>query len=205
MIPVPPRQKGLASIVLFILLSLMPVTSFAETPQAPLSIAGIALGSDVNSYPEIIDSNFMKEVVVTNWHGFRKGIISYGICQYPDQILKIDMKYEDKSETFFKTLLKRYRQAFGEPHSWHGDAFGVMKIWKWQFVDGEQNPVSLTLQYNSKDSRETMGNMVKLTFPVKIEEERLCFAEMCALKMTEVESARQEELQTTGWEYLIPR
>jgi hypothetical protein len=107
MIPVTPRKKGLASTVLFILLSLTPVISFADTPQVPLSIAGIALGSDVNSYPEIIDSNFMKEVVVTNWHGFRKGIISYGICQYPDQILKIDMKYEDKSEAFFQDPVEK--------------------------------------------------------------------------------------------------
>jgi hypothetical protein len=80
-----------------------------------------------------------------------------------------------------------------------------MQIWKWQFVDDEQNPVSLTLQYNSKDSRETMGNMVKLAYPMKIEEERLCFVEMCAVKMTEVERSRQEELEKTGWEYLIPR
>jgi hypothetical protein len=50
-----------------------------------------------------------------------------------------------------------------------------------------------------------MGNMVKLAYPMKIEEERLCFVEMCAVKMTEVESGRQEELQKTGWEYLIPR
>jgi hypothetical protein len=205
MIPVTTRQKGLACTLLFILLTLTPLISFAKTPQAPLSIAGITLGTDVNSYPEIIDTNYLKEVVVTNWHGFRKGIISYGICQYQDQILKMDMKYEDNSEAFFKTLLKKYRQTFGEPHSWHGDAFGVMQIWKWQFVDGEQNPVSLTLQYNSKDSRETMGNMVKLAYPMKIEEERLCFVEMCAVKMTEVESGRQEELQRTGWEYLIPR
>jgi hypothetical protein len=177
----------------------------AAPPPAPLSIAGIRLGSDVSGYPEIVESNFLKEVVVTDWHGFRNGVISYGVCQYQNQILKIDMKYQERSEAFYKTLLSKFRDTFGPPHAWEGDSFGVMQVWKWRFTDQEENPVSLTLQYNSKDARETIGNMVKLSYPRKIEEERLCFVDMCARRMTEIEASRAEALRQTDWSYLIPR
>lgn len=188
--------------ILWGILAWLPTLSAATTP---LTIAGISLGSDVTSYPDIVDTNFMKEVVVTDWHGFRKGVISYGFCQYPNQILKIDMKYQDNTEIFYKTLLKKYRQSFGQPDSWHGDAFGVMHVWKWRFTDTEGNDVSLTLQFNGKDARETIGNMVKLSYPRKIEEERLCFVEMCAQKMAETDHGRRQALQESDWSHLIPR
>jgi hypothetical protein len=76
-----------------------PVLILAE--NVPHEIGGIALGSHINNYPNLIESNFMKEVIVTNHHGFRKGIISYGVCKYKGKILKIRLKYKDKSKSFF--------------------------------------------------------------------------------------------------------
>ena len=102
-------------------------------------------------------------------------------CKNINQILKIDMKYEDKSEQFYQQLLGKFREQFGEPDAWSGDSFGVMHIWKWQFIDKDKNRVSLALQYNGKNSNETIGNMVRLSYPEKIEEERLCFAELCQM------------------------
>lgn len=176
----------------------------AHTAQVPISIAGISLGSDVKSYPAIIDSNFMKEVVVTDWHGFRKGTISYGICLNIDAILKIDMKYEDKSKKFYDTLLAKIKTQYGEPDTWSGDSFGVKHIWKWSFTDKDNNRVSLKLQYNSKDSNETIGNMIKLSYPNKIADERRCFMEMCHESRMRLDVARLEELKKSDWSHLIP-
>jgi len=177
----------------------------AGAANAPHEIAGIALGTSVDDYPDIVRTNYLQEVVVTDWHGFRKGIISYGTCKYIDQILKIDMKYEDRDEEFYEKLLREFRQKFGEPTSWNGDSFGVMRIWKWQFIDNEQNRVSLSLQYNSKNSNETIGNVVKLAYPERMVEEQRCFAEMCQQSKINTDEKRKEELRKSDWSHLIPR
>lgn len=197
------KFSGMWRLIVFSLFFLYPCTASAN--NVPHEIGGIALGSNVASYPEIVQSNFLKEVVITEWHGFRKGVISYGTCRYNGQILKIDMKYDDKSKEFFKTVLVKFREKFGEPDSWNGDSFGVMLAWKWNFVDSEQNQVSLTLQHNGKNSNETLGNVVKLSYPEKIEEERLCFADMCEKYKEKTDENRLLELKKTDWSYLIPR
>lgn len=179
-------------------------TAYAKSNNVPISIAGIRLGSDVTTYPDIIDSNFMKEVVVTDWHGFRKGVISYGICLNQDIILKIDMKYEDKSKGFYKKLLKKMKAKYGDPDTWSGDSFGVKYIWKWHFTDKNDDRVTLKLQYNGKDSNETIGNMVKLSYPDKIADERRCFMDMCKENKESFAIDRLEELKKSDWSYLIP-
>ncbi len=191
-------------IALFSLLcTFMP--AFAATDNIPHEIAGIALGDNVNDYPDIMQNNFLQEVVVTDWHGFRKGIISYGTCKNINQILKMDMKYEDKSEQFYHQLLGKFRERFGEPDAWHGDSFGVMRIWKWHFIDKANNPVSLVLQYNGKNSNETIGNMVRLSYPGKIDEERHCFMEICRMTNDKTDAKGREEQKKSGWSYLVPR
>ncbi len=190
-------------VLVFSLLFLSPFTALGKS--VPHAIGGIALGSNVDSYPEIVQSNFLKEVVVTDWHGFRKGVISYGTCRYNGTILKIDMKYDDRSKEFFNTILEKFRENFGEPDSWNGDSFGVMLAWKWNFIDSEQHQVSLTLQHNGKNSNETLGNVVKLAYPEKIEEERLCFADVCEQHKEKTDENRLLELKKTDWSYLIPR
>lgn len=191
--------------ILIIFCFFFPLSLQAATEEVPHEIAGIALGTSIDDYPDIIRNNFLQDVVVTDWHGFRKGIISYGTCRYIDLILKMDMKYEDKSKEFFQKLLKEFRQKFGEPDKWKGDSFGVIHIWKWQFLDKDQNQVSMSLQHNAKDSDETIGNVVKLSYPEKIEEERLCFIDMCKVSNEKAEEKRKEELKKSDWSHLIPR
>lgn len=176
----------------------------AKAPQVPISIAGIALGNDVTSYPDIIESNFMKDVVVTDWHGFRKGVISYGICRYKNTILKIDMKYENKTKEFYNTLLKKIKSQYGDPDTWSGDSFGLKYIWKWNFTDKDNNRVTLKLQYNGKDSNETIGNIIKLSYPDKIDDERRCFIEMCAETKASLDATYLEERKRSDWSHLIP-
>ncbi|SDO75980.1 hypothetical protein [Desulforhopalus singaporensis] len=196
----PLKAIWLSTVALVCFLFVAPV----HGKEVPLSIAGISIGSDINSYPNIMDTNFMKEKVITDWHGFRKGVISYGVCLYSDRILKIDMKYADKSKTFYNKLLDKFKEKFGEPDIWEGDSFGVKYIWKWNFYDANNDKVTLKLQHNSKDTSESIGNMVKLAYPEKIIEERKCFMKMCRNTMNNFPAQSRDESQKTGWSYLIP-
>jgi len=180
-----------------------PIETVAD--HAPTEIAGFRLGEDITEYNEIEYTNFLKEVVVTDWHGFRKGIISYGTCAYQGEIIKIKMKYEDGSRDFFNTLLKKYKQKFGKPDDYEGDAFGILLIWKWRFLDKNQNLVSMSLQHNSQDETENIGNVVKLRYPEREEQERLCFVQQYDENRTVEEKKRLEEQKDTNWDYLIPR
>ena len=198
------KRSLLQNFSLVCLVVLSSTLAEAKLGPVPISIAGIVLGSDVKSYPNITDSNFMKEVVVTDWHGFRKGVISYGICLNKDTILKIDMKYEDKSKTFYNTLLKRLKSEYGAPDTWSGDSFGLKYIWKWNFTDKDQNRITLKLQYNGKDSNETIGNMIKLSYPDKIEDERRCFVQMCEENRVHFDGHHLEALKRSDWSHLIP-
>jgi len=200
-------MKAIQTISLGVLLAMpgifTPSALFAQ--DAPLEIGGISLGSQIDSYPDIIQSNFLKEVVVTNRHGFRKGVISSGVCKYNGEILKIKLKYQDKSKSFYKTLLKKYRAQYGAPDSWKGDSFGLLHAWSWTFTDKNNARVSLTLQYNAKDPNETIGNTVKLSYPDRIEEERSCFMQMCNKASRQIDTNQREELKKADWSYLIPR
>lgn len=193
--------------IIFLTILLFPffLLPSAEAGKIPSEIGGIVLGSNVKTYPYLTQSNYLKEVVVTDWHGFRKGVISYGTCKNIDKILKIDLKYEEKGKAFYNTLLKKFKQNFGDPDQWKGDSFGLVHIWKWYFTDKENNRISLILQHNSKNSNETIGNMVKLSYPDIIVEEQRCFANMCEENQETINAKMQEEMKKTGWSYLIPR
>lgn len=183
--------------------------ALAATPllarEAPREVGGFVLGSKVSEYPEAMSTNFLKEMVVTDWYGFRKGVISYGICKYPDQIVRIELKYEDQSKAYFKKLLKDFKQRFGAPDEWKGDSFGILHIWKWYFTDNDGHKVSLLLQHNLRNPNESIGNVVKLTNSDMINEERRCFNDMCEAEMDKVDKARLEERKIPKLEYLIPQ
>lgn len=173
--------------------------------EIPHEIGGFRLGEDITEYSEIEYSNYLKEVVVTDWHGFRKGIISYGICAFPGRIVRISMKYEDSSKDFFDVLLKKYRNKFGKPTLWGGDAFGILSKWKWIFVDENNRRVNMILQHNLKNDNENIGTIVKLYYPEREREERLCFIEQCEINKSEEQQKQILERKEMNWDYLIPR
>jgi hypothetical protein len=177
----------------------------AVSIDVPHEIAGIRLGTSVDDYPNIEYSNYLKEVVVTDWHGFRKGIISYGICHTPGNIIKMRMKYENSTKRFFNTLMKRYKKKFGTPSEWKGDSFGIKHIWKWKFKDNEGNIVNLILQHNLQDNNDTIGNVIKLSYPEMVEQERLCFIKYCDETKNAEQKKQKETLKDSNWDYLIPK
>ena len=170
--------------------------------EVPQEIGGFRLGEDITEYSDIEYSNYLKDVVVTDWHGFRKGIISYGICASPGKIVKISMKYEDSSKDFYETLLKKFKKKFGKPAIWGGDAFGILSKWKWVFNDENNRRVNLILQHNLKNHNENIGNIVKLYYPEREKEERLCFIEQCEINKSAEQALERKEM---NWDYLIPQ
>jgi hypothetical protein len=184
-----------------VLISAVPATAH----EAPSEIGGFKLGEDITEYEDIEYANYLREVVINDWHGFRKGIISYGTCAYPGQIVKIRMKYEDSSKKFYEELLAKLKQQYGKPTEWNGDAYGILYVWKWRFTDSENRRVNLILQHNLGDDSENIGNVIKLSLPEREEEERLCFIEFCEINKTSAEKARVQQRLEPNWDYMLPR
>ncbi len=187
--------------LLFTILLLAAVPSAAE--RVPHEIGGFRLGSSIDDYDYISYRNFLKQVVVDHIGGFRKGIIEYGVCANPGQIVKIKLKYLDSSEKFYRKLFKEYKRRFGEPDEFTGDTFGIVKSWKWRFRDKNGNRISLSLQHNLKNPDEATGNMVKLSLPDRIEAERKCFNKTCASRRDAPCATRAPS--DVDWDALIPR
>jgi len=184
---------------------LIPFTGFSAERERPVQVGGFILGSDVTDYPDIEYSNFLKEVVIYNWNGFAKGIISYGVCDSPGEIVKIKLKYKDSTKRFFKILLKKYKQKYGEPHEWKGDSFGILHVWKWKFTNDNGEQIHLILQHNTKNPNENTGNMVKLFCPDQIAKEQECFTKQCDSSLAASKNTKDKKAASLDWNFLIPQ
>ncbi|MGI9537755.1 MAG: hypothetical protein ACR2PB_11850 [Desulfocapsaceae bacterium] len=179
--------------------------SYVSANDAPTEIGGFKLGDYITDYPQIEYSDYLKEVVVNDWHGFRKGIISYGTCAYPGRIVKIRMKYQNSGKTFYDELLKKFKSRYGKPNEWKGDAFGVLYVWKWRFVDEQNRRVSLILQHNLQNENENVGNMVKISFPELMEEERYCVINYFEKNKSAEQKETIKQRMKPDWDYMLPR
>lgn len=182
------------------LLLLFTTTCLAEN-NIPYEINGFRLGAPIEEYEFIAHQDYLREVMIDNIGGFRRGSLAYGTCDRPGEIVRIKLKYKNNSKKFYKQLLKRYKKKFGDPEEFTGDAFGIVLSWKWRFKDKDNNHISMTLQHNKKDLNEATGNMVKLSFPERIKAERKCFLNSCKMEKTE----RPASMMNEDWEYLIPK
>jgi len=169
------KQLPRAALVISLLISFSLTDAQSEETTPPLSAGGFTLNSSIENYEFEHLGNYLDEVIFTGLKGFRKGFITYGTCQSPGKILRIKLKYQEKSTSFFNDLLTRYREKFGDNPSFDGDPFGNVKSWKWSFIDEQGRRINLELQHNLRDTDESIGNMVKLSMPELMNEERLCF------------------------------
>lgn len=182
--------------------------------QAPHQVGGFVLGKDIADYKEMVrmetslpirHMGYLKEVEIKEMEGFKSGLICYGTCEVPGRIVRIKLKYADSTKKFYKALLERFKERFGEPTEWRGDSFKVVIAWKWSLTDSENNKISLTLQHNTKDVEEKMGNSVKLTISNLVEEERLCFEKR---HLETRERPGKQEAKARGkvdWDRFVPR
>ncbi len=173
--------------------------------KAPLEIAEFRLGSNVSEYSDIDHANYLQQIEVSDWYGFRRGYISYGTCAYPNTIVNIRMKYQDSRKEFFDELLKKYKNKFGPPDEWRGDAFGIVHTWKWTFYDEKDRRINMILQHNLQNHHENIGNIVKLSLPDREEEERLCFLKLCETNKDAEAMEKIEKRKSPDWDFMIPR
>lgn len=183
------------------MLLLLPAHFAPAGDTVPQEINGIRLGASIDEYEFLTYNNYVKEVIINDIGGFRRGEISYGTCDRPGEIIRIKMKYKDSSRKLYNELLTRYRQKFGKPDEFTGDAFGIVLEWKWRFTDKDGRYITLSLQHNQKNIDENIGNMVKLTMPDRIIAERECFLKQCQVEKKACPAAMMEE----SWENMIPR
>lgn len=176
-------------------------TTIAAAEMIPSSAGGFTLNTQIEEYAVSSHENYVKEIILTDLEGFRKGFITYGTCERPGEILRIKLKYNDRSYGFFEQLLKKYKKAFGNKPKFAGDQFGNVKGWKWSFTDEQGQIVTLSLQHNLKDSDESIGNMLKLSLPGLLDEERICFNK----KHPASPDPDGSKSPASNWEILIPR
>ena len=181
--------------------------------QAPSGIGGFVLGKNISEVESLVDmvtalpvryAQYMTEVEIGELEGFKSGLIAYGNCDSPGKIFRIKLKYADESKKFYESLLKQFKQRFGEPDEWRGDPFHVMLAWKWSFTDGGGNRISLILQHNTRDTQEKMGNAVKLTMTSQMEKEHACYKSKHPGKARH-KKENQKKGKTPNWERFIPR
>lgn len=201
-------QKIIISFLICVFL--IPVNSIARV-DAPHQVGGLTLGSDMENHEALLrmdtlmplrNSRYIHEVEAKSVPGFKSGLVWLGNCASPGKILRIKMRYDDPSKSFYKKLLKKYKQKFGEPSEWRGDPFHIVIAWKWHFVDKDNNSISMILQHNTRDEDESIGNSVKLTMWNLIQEERACFEKKTA---AEVKKQKRKKSSTVDWDALLPR
>ena len=152
--------------------------------QAPHQVSVFVLNRDLADFKDFVIMETalpirymenIEEVEIKPIKGLKSGYIAYATCSAPGQIVRIKLKYKDSSKNFFENLLKQSKNKYGEPAEYRGDPFHIFVAWKWSFIDKDGNRISMTLQHNSQDPEEKMGNAVKLTMTNLIEEDQRCY------------------------------
>ena len=169
-------------IILIFAIFLAVVCASAESPR---EIAGFRLGAKISDYKDSIvpvtalplrHSEFLSEVDVKPPAGYKSGYITYGNCDQAERIVRIKLKYDREDKELFNDLVERFKEKFGAPSEYKGDAFRACLAWKWNFNDSSGDKIGLLLEHNCEQDEDiSTGNSIKLTFRSEIEKERACF------------------------------
>lgn len=173
----------------------------SQALKSPSSIAGITLQTPAESCtPAPETATYLQEKYIEAPEPFRKISILTGNCKRKGQILKIKAKYQDKSKAFFKALHEELAKQYGSKGDWEGDAFGILNSWKWSFKDENGNRVVMSLEYNNKNTELSMGSVLKISYPIFMEEERLC-----SLRGIKKEQTVIPDIDDIEWNKYIPK
>jgi hypothetical protein len=209
-------MHGFSKIGLWTVVFLLGLNVSARGGSVPHAVGGFELDRSIDAYKErvILETALpirymenIQEVEIKPIEGFKSGLIAYGTCYRPGHIVRIKLKYADESKTFFEQLLKRFEDKFGKPDEYRGDPFHILISWKWSFVDSRNNRISLTLQHNTLDEEEKVGNAVKLTMSNLLEEDRNCFRKQMTDQRELLRQRKWDpiDLDLAGWERFVPR
>jgi hypothetical protein len=149
------------------------------------TIAGIELGTGIEHYwdllyedtaTEIPDVLFIKEVKLKPGAipGVRGGSLSYTVCSGEKRVARVKLKFADRSEKLFKDLDRLYRNTWGKPDQWQGDAFKNVQAWQWVLGKGGDEEVEVVLMYSKVDDMRP-GVSIKMTLTSLWEQERECW------------------------------
>jgi hypothetical protein len=201
-----------AALGIMVLLLVLPKISLADAPRR---LGGFALGGKIEDFRDKVMPESMlpvryaeslKEVEARKIPGFKTGLVYFGTCSQPSIILRIEFKYDDSSEKFYKELLKRYKKRLGEPDQWRGDPFHIEVGWKWKFVDANNNNISIILKHNTEDEEKKEGNSVKMTMWNLMNREIRCFKEkQMSVRRQSAERDRPQNTGAVDWTLMVPR
>ena len=202
--------------VLIAIFAFLWVAGICLAGEAPHQVGVFVLNQDISKVKDYVIMETalpirhvenIEEVEIKPIKGIKSGLIAYATCTAPGHIVRIKLKYKDSSKKFFKNLLERIKEKYGEPKEYRGDPFHIFIAWKWSFIDKEDNRISLTLQHNSQDADEKRGNAVKLTMTNLIEEDQRCYKRKA---LDHREKLRQRDWKVmdpglSGWDLYVPR
>jgi hypothetical protein len=195
------RQKTIILLCGLLLTAMTTDNIAAAGVKTPLTAGGFTLGTAISDYKFTSQENFIKEEIITDIQGFRKGFVTYGVCDRQGEILRIKLKYHDKSSSFFEKLLKQYKQKFGSKPKYVGGRFGNIKGWRWSFTDEKGQRVKLVLQHNLKNMDETIGSMMKLSLPDQLIAERKCFNKIS----DQSQGGDTDTFSKADWDLFLPK
>ena len=196
--------------------ALLWIANVCPAADAPHQVAVFKLNSDIADIKDYVimetalPTRYMEnieEVEIRPLEGIKTGLIAYATCAAPGHIVRIKLKYDDSSEDFYKKLFAKIKAKYGEPDEYRGDPFHILISWKWSFVDKDGSRISMTLQHNTMDTEEKLGNAIKLTLNNLIEEDQHCY-DAKGLDFRD-KLRRQDSIvmktDLTGWGLFVPR
>ncbi len=184
--------------------------------DAPHQIGVFVLGKNISEFKDyaIMETALpirymenIEEVEIKALEGIKSGLIAYTTCTAPGKIVRIKLKYIDPSKKFYEELLKKINNKFGKPDEYRGDPFHIVLSWKWSFVDKNNERITMTLQHNSLDTEEKLGNSIKLTNRGLMAEDLKCYKEK-ALDQRQKLRYRDWKVMTpglSGWDLFVPQ
>lgn len=169
---------------------LLALTAFLATPALaakgfPTTLAGFTLGEPVERYEDycrvgkaipVSDAPFLSEALLKseNLPGVRGGSLSFGNCLGDSRLVRIKLKFNDRSQGLFNRLYDRYEADFGKPDKYLGDTFKNVIAWEWNFEDGKGGRISLVLMW-SREKEIRPGVSIKMTQETYMAEEFECY------------------------------
>ncbi|QGY39093.1 hypothetical protein GM415_02785 [Pseudodesulfovibrio cashew] len=150
----------------------------------PTTLAGFTLGQDFDDFSQhcdmdraspIPDAPYLTEVHLKSDSipGIRGGSLTFANAEAEGKLVRIKLKFHNRSQKFFDQLLRRYENAFGKPDSYEGDAFRNVIAWKWNFSRGKER-VSVLLMW-SRESEMRPGVSIKMTLDSLVDSEYKAF------------------------------
>ena len=203
-------------IIIFLNIAAVFVCGTGLAGDAPHQIGVFDLNENISEFKDYVimetalpirHMENIEEVELKAMEGIKSGLIGYATCTAPGHIVRIKLKYQDPSKKFYEELLKRIKKKFGKPDQYQGDPFHIVISWKWSFIGKKNERITMTLQHNTMDTEEKVGNSIKLTNRSLIEEDLKCYK---AKALDQREKLRHRDWQVmtpglSGWDLYVPR